>query len=62
MSELDKLVKDIKFLDDVKEAALQQRDVVVPYGHPDLYQTKMFTIGVINTLVSRGYEIKKQEK
>lgn len=61
MSELDKLIKDIKFLTDVKESALQQKDCVVPYGHPDLYQTKMFTIGVVNTLVSKGYKIEKKK-
>lgn len=61
-SELDKLLRDIKFLADVKDQALDQRNVPVPYGRPDLYQTQMFTIGVVNTLVSKGYKIEKKDK
>lgn len=61
MSELDKLACDAEFLTDVKQAALQHRDVAIPYGHPDLYQTKMFVLGVIMVLKGLGYNIEKEE-
>jgi len=62
MSELDKLLRDIKFLSEVKDRALQQMDLPVPYGRPDLYQSQMFAIGVVNVLISKGYKIEKQNK
>lgn len=57
----DKLLKDIKFLSQVQQMALAHKDVIVPYGRADLYQTQMFVLGVIATLKARGYNIEKKE-
>lgn len=51
-----------KFLDTVKRIALDNKDTTVPYDRPDLFQAKLWTIGVIQALTSSGYEISKKEK
>lgn len=55
----DKLLRDVRFLRDVKKAALDNKDVVIV---EDLYQTQMFTLGVVQTLLARGFKIEKDEK
>ncbi len=57
----DKLLKDLKFLSDVKRAALDHKDVQVPYANADLYQTQMFVLGVVRTLIAHGYTIEKKK-
>lgn len=51
-----------KFLVKAKEAALSHKDVAVPYGEPELYQAKMWTLGVITALAWCGYEIVEKKK
>lgn len=52
-------LRSIKFLELVKILALNQKDLAVPYGREDLWQTQMFTLGVVEALSSRGYKIQK---
>lgn len=56
----DKLLKDIKFLTDVKRAALSHKDDAVPYANPDLYSSMMWTKGVVDVLKARGFKIEKK--
>jgi hypothetical protein len=56
-----KLLRDIKFLEEVKRAALDQKDLEPPYDRPELMQSMMFAVGVVQVLVSRGYKIEKDE-
>ncbi len=58
----DKDLRNIKFLDAVKMYALGFKDLAVPYDRPDLYQTQMFTLGVIAALKKSGYTITGPEK
>lgn len=55
----DKLLKNLNFLREVKKNALGNKDVVIV---EDLYQTQMFTLGVVQTLLARGYKIEKDDK
>lgn len=59
---LDKLLKDAKFLSDVKRAALNHRDDIIPEFNGELYQAVMFTRGMVDVLASRGYTIEKKEE
>jgi hypothetical protein len=58
----DKLLRNLKFLEQVKRAALDNKDVPPPYDRSDLYQTQMFTLGVVQVLMSRGYTIEKKDE
>lgn len=58
---MDKLAKDIKFLESVKEFALRYKHEEVPYDRAELMQSKMFFLGMIDALAYRGYKIVKKE-
>lgn len=58
----EKLLKDIKFLREVKDRALSFKDVPIPYEAPDTYQAQLWVLGVVNVLKSRGYKITKDQK
>ncbi len=62
MNSDDKLLRNIKFLEEVKRAALDHKDMPVPYDRPELMQSQMFAVGVVQVLVSLGYRIEKDEK
>ncbi len=55
----EKLIRDEKFLDDVRRAALDHKDIAVPYDRADLYQCQMFVLGVMRVLTSRGFVVYK---
>lgn len=57
----DKLVRDPKFLKEIRAKALMNKDVTVPDNDSELYQPLMWTLGVMQTLWAQGYEIKKKE-
>ncbi len=57
----DKLLRSEKFLDEVRRAALDHKDIAVPYDRAELYQCQMFVLGVVRVLVSRGYKIEKDD-
>jgi hypothetical protein len=58
----DKDLRNIKFLETVKMLSLANKDLAIPYDRPDLYQTQMFTMGVVEALISSGYKIEKETK
>lgn len=55
--ELEKLMTDTKFLSEVKRAALNHKDDPVPYASPELFQAQMWTLGLLDTFIARGYTI-----
>ncbi len=55
----DKFLRDIKFLELVQRLSLDKKDLAVPYDRPELFQTQMFTLGVVEALRSRGFKIVK---
>lgn len=57
-----KLLKDSKFLNEVRQAALSHRDDAVPNKDPDLYMPYMWVNGVIDILKARGYKIEKDKE
>ena len=56
---MDELLKDAKFLSEVKRAALSHKDDVVPDNDGMYYQAMMWTRGTIDVLKARGYTIEK---
>jgi hypothetical protein len=57
----DKLLKDTKFLTEVKRAALSHKDDAVPGKDGEYFQAFMWAQGTIDVLKSRGYKIEKKE-
>lgn len=57
----DKELRNPKLLQEVKMRALSNKDIVIPEKDADLYQASMWTLGVVQTLWARGYEIKKKD-
>lgn len=57
-----KLLKDSKFLLEVRQAALMHRDDAVPNKDPDLYMPYMWCVGIIDVLSARGYKIEKRNE
>lgn len=51
----------IKFLDKMRDLAQMNKDTVIPYDRPDLYQAKMFALGFLEALNHIGYEIRKKD-
>ena len=58
----EKTLTSIKFLELIKEHALAQRDLAVPYDRPDLFTAKRYVLGLLIALTVSGYEIKEKVK
>ena len=59
--QLDQLLKDTKFLTEVKRMALSHKDDLVPENDGMYFQSMMWSKGVIDVLRSRGYTIQKDK-
>lgn len=62
ISELEKLLRTIKFLEKVKDSALEQKDLACPKDRSDLFSALMWSQGMLYALNYFGYEIKKKEE
>ncbi len=57
---MDKLLKDVKFLSEVKRAALSHKDDVVPENNSEYFIANMWVCGIVDVLKARGYKIEKK--